>query len=198
MAQQVYVQHQPQPVPQPHPGHVNVTVQGGAPPQPQPVYVQQPAQPAPAPVTVVKDAPMPPVACRDDKNPIGQFGCDKRVAPTCCASLCCPACVLTSYEGCSVAAIFAWIPLFGIGFWPCSCMGCYAACCWNPPIWGVHYNKSRVVVGGAMQVAQPAPAHVTYVQAGSDEHIGGHEYPEFLDVDEDDFSDCSDDELLVV
>ncbi|CAD7935618.1 unnamed protein product [Amoebophrya sp. A120] len=197
--QSTYVPHSTAPAPQqqptaPQPQTTYVSAAPPAPPQTRYVYAQ--------PATTVVVAPAPVVGCRDDTNPIGAFGCDKRVEPNCCVSLCCPGCTITNYEGLSIAAILAWIPFFSIGFWPISIMGCFAACCWTPPIWGVHYNVNRAKLGAPVQAA-PAGQTVTYVAAGSDTQVlpEGWEnkaapFPEFLQEDEDLYSSSEEEPLV--
>ncbi len=119
----------------------------------------------PDPVAEPEKAPR----CRDDRNPIGVCACDKRDEPSCCCVWFCAPCVFTNYEGCNLVAVLVW--LFPFFFAP------YVWCCWQPPIWGRHYNKERILIG---------QAHKTkFVAAGSaaaaGNACGAQAFPEWND-----------------
>ncbi|CAD7959875.1 unnamed protein product [Amoebophrya sp. A120] len=123
--------------------------------------------------TVIVTPPPAGAACRDDSNPIGTFGCDKRVNPGCCVKFFCSECTVTNYEGLSLLAIIGWILMLlpGAGH---GLFGLYVCCCYQPPLLGVHYGKPRInVVGG--------PVNVVHAHAGEDEHL---RYDDFDDSDD--------------
>eukprot|EP00392_Amoebophrya_sp_AT5.2_P008171 g8190.t1 len=53
------------------------------------------------------------VACRDDKNQIGIFGCDKRSKPNCCLRCLAGSFIVTNHEGLSVLAVIDHRPRGG-------------------------------------------------------------------------------------
>ncbi|CAD7935317.1 unnamed protein product [Amoebophrya sp. A120] len=150
------------------PGQVNYYY-GAPPPPPAPAASPQ------APVMVIQNDSRPATSCRDDKNPIGVCGCDKRVNPNCCLRFCCPWCTALNYEGCTLIVILLFIPITS------GLIGCYVCCCWQAPIWGIHYNKQNILVGAPMGAVQPGAGQVTYVAAGS----GKEPFPEFMSDDDD-------------
>ena len=54
------------------------------------------------------------VACRDDKNQIGIFGCDKRSKPNCCLRCLAGSFIVTNHEGLSVLAVIGIAVYYGV------------------------------------------------------------------------------------
>mmetsp|Transcript_300 Transcript_300/g.562 ORF Transcript_300/g.562 Transcript_300/m.562 type:complete len:140 (+) Transcript_300:683-1102(+) len=128
-----------------------------APQQPQvagqpPQYVYAAAPPQQTHVIVTPR--LEPVACRDDNNPIGALGYDKRVPAPCVCKLFCAPWIYLNYEGCTLitALLFLIMPAFAAPCW-------YVLFCWQEPIMGVHYGKKTIMVaqgGVAPQVVVAA------------------------------------------
>eukprot|EP00392_Amoebophrya_sp_AT5.2_P001309 g1311.t1 len=63
--------------------------------------------------------------CRDNSNPIGELGCDKRSEPLLVWKFFCPLCTVLNYDGCQSRGCPSVVLAFLLGC-------CYTACCWTP------------------------------------------------------------------